>query len=664
MADSSFDRSTRKRFQWQAVIAAVLAGGVLLAITAPAASAAAPDTTITSGPPDRINHRSAFFTFTASGGRARFSYKLDRRAWTPFSARAFAHLRGLRPGVHIFRVRAGDGAGHVDATPAVARIVVDLTPPRARFRSGPKGAGPRKRGFKSATATFRFVSSERRSTFTCSVDGHSPLPCASPLTVQVTRNGWHNVVVRATDRAGNASRAFRRSWKVGDHTPPTARIVIAPASAGSTSSVEFVFTTTKREPGARFRCSLDGSIYRFCTSPASYNQLRLGTHRFVLEAVDSVGNISRPLPYAWIVSSRVTPPNTTISSGPAAFSSAPTATFRFFASRTPARFECALDGSAWLACGSPLNLAALKSGAHTFRVRAIDAQGNVDDTPAVWNWTISATANWKLLIADNMSTKKRILITDFSGRIVWEFDNPTGNGSSFAGPLGVRWMPNGHILATFGTGKVGEIDPATKTFVHKTTGDGFQSPYDAQLLSDGNLAVATRFNSGGRVAVFRGWSSTIVWSRAVPQAHTLEFRPAGTGYHTSLPTLIVGGFGDLEEVTYQPGGPQTVVWSGHSEFTHRVIVDSDGNLVATEGYYFHRFTRAGSELWRVQKNPTEESRGIAENPVTPGFIFVILSDNAIEFYDRNGHFQRLWRQLSDGSILQHPYGLRTIQYPG
>jgi hypothetical protein len=176
--------------------------------------------------------------------------------------------------------------------------------------------------------------------------------------------------------------------------------------------------------------------------------------------------------------------------------------------------------------------------------------------------------------------------------------------------------------------------------------------------------VATRFNSGGRVAVFKGWSSTIVWQRAVPQAHALEFRPAGTGYHTSLPTLIVGGFGELDEVTYQPGGPQTVVWSGHSEFTHRVIIDSDGNLVATEGYYFHKFNRAGQNFWRIQKNPTEESRGIAENPVTPGYIVVILSDNAIDFYDRNGNFQRKWRQLSDGSILQHPYGLRTIQYPG
>ena len=109
----------------------------------------------------------------------------------------------------------------------------------------------------------------------------------------------------------------------------------------------------------------------------------------------------------------------------------------------------------------------------------------------------------KLLIADYLN--RRLLITDFAGRVVWQFQNPTGNVSYTAGPIGVKWLPGNKILATFGTGEVGVIDVATKTWDWQTKGFGgiaFSSPYDAELLPDGNLAVALRLNDGGRVTVY------------------------------------------------------------------------------------------------------------------------------------------------------------------
>jgi hypothetical protein len=51
-------------------------------------------------------------------------------------------------------------------------------------------------------------------------------------------------------------------------------------------------------------------------------------------------------------------------------------------------FQCRLDGGSWQPCSSPRSYGGLKKSAHVFRVRAIDAAGNVDSSPDAWSWTI------------------------------------------------------------------------------------------------------------------------------------------------------------------------------------------------------------------------------------------------------------------------------------
>jgi Ca2+-binding RTX toxin-like protein len=84
----------------------------------------------------------------------------------------------------------------------------------------------------------------------------------------------------------------------------------------------------------------------------------------------------------------LTPPDTTITSGPSGTTSDTTPTFTFTSSEAGSTFECRVDGGAWVACTTPFTTAELSPGDHTFEVRATDGVGNVDPTPASRAFTV------------------------------------------------------------------------------------------------------------------------------------------------------------------------------------------------------------------------------------------------------------------------------------
>ncbi|MDP9384294.1 MAG: S8 family serine peptidase, partial [Actinomycetota bacterium] len=87
-----------------------------------------------------------------------------------------------------------------------------------------------------------------------------------------------------------------------------------------------------------------------------------------------------------------TAPETSITSGPGGLVNSRSASFGFASSEASASLECRLDAAAWSACTSPEAYASLADGSHTFEVRATDAAGNVDPSPASRTWTVDATA--------------------------------------------------------------------------------------------------------------------------------------------------------------------------------------------------------------------------------------------------------------------------------
>lgn len=92
-------------------------------------------------------------------------------------------------------------------------------------------------------------------------------------------------------------------------------------------------------------------------------------------------------PVRWTASTPTSPrdttaPQTTIKAGPSGKAGSHKATFKFKANEAGSTFECKLDRKPWKGCRSPKAHKSLKHGKHVFKVRARDAAGNVDPSPA------------------------------------------------------------------------------------------------------------------------------------------------------------------------------------------------------------------------------------------------------------------------------------------
>jgi uncharacterized repeat protein (TIGR01451 family) len=356
---------------------------------------AAPDTTINTSPP---NPSTANVSFTFSGndgsgtGVAGFECKLDSGTFA--SCTSQQAYNSLADGSHTFEVRAIDGAGNVDATPASYMWTVDATPPDTTINSNPTNLS------NSSSASFTFSGSDTGgsgvASFECKLDAGSFAACTSPQTYNNLSDGSHIFEVRAIDNAGNTDASPASYTWVVDTTAPDTTIAANPTNPSSTSSASFSFTGNDGTGTgvSSFECQLDGGGFSTCTSPQSYNSLTDGSHTFQVRAVDNAGSTdSTPSSFTWTVDTVA--PDTIINSTPSNTSNSTSASFTFSGTDSGTgvvSFECKLDMGSFAACTSPRNYTMLSNGSHTFEVRAIDNIGNVDPSPASYAWTVDTVS--------------------------------------------------------------------------------------------------------------------------------------------------------------------------------------------------------------------------------------------------------------------------------
>ena len=201
-------------------------------------------------------------------------------------------------------------------------------------------------------------------------------------------DGSYTVHIRAKDNALNTETGPSRSFTF-DTTAPNTTIDSNPTDPSSSANANFTFSST--EGASTFECELDGGGFSSCSTPKSYAGLSEGSHTFKVRATDAAGNTDgSPAQYTWTVDTVA--PNTTIDSNPTDPSSSANANFTFSSTEGASTFECEIDGGGFSSCSTPKSYAGLSEGSHTFEVRATDAAGNTDASPAQYTWTVDTIA--------------------------------------------------------------------------------------------------------------------------------------------------------------------------------------------------------------------------------------------------------------------------------
>lgn len=448
-------------------------------------------------------------------------------------------------GMERFAVNgATDGhAGLANGDASTILYCADSTGPETTIASKPDNPS------KLAQAPFTFTSNEAGATFECALDAAADsntfTSCSSTYTTGTLTEGTHKIKVRAKDLSGNVDATPEVYTWVVDLTEPDTKIDKKPVDP-SGPSVTFTFTST--EDGSTFQCHLDLDDWKTCTASYPITDLTTGSHTIYVRAIDKAGNVdSTPDHYTWTVDA--TPPDTTIVTKPTDPSSTSAVPFTFTGSETAVTFECRWEKTGdWTACESPLTKPQT-NGSHTFEVRAKDAVGNVDPTPATWTWVVNATAIETTITAhpNAVSTTTKGTFTFDSNTTGVTFEcrlDKTGDWKACPGTYTVDVTDGSHTIEVRAKDGAGNVDatPDTFTWVVQTGG-----PVIVDAGADADDGGTVVYLDGGEVDARKldgavdvtPTDTNVVDTRPADTAPVVDTRPADTATADTQPAVDV-----------------------------------------------------------------------------------------------------------------------------
>jgi hypothetical protein len=181
----------------------------------------APETTIDSGPASVVNSASASFSFSSSEAGSTFECSLDAAPLAECaSPKEYA---GLLDGEHTFEVRAINGLGTADPTPAKHTWTVDTVVPEAPTITSPEDNSHNNTGSVTLSGTAEpgstieiFEGTASKGTTRADASG------AWSVMIKSVPDGSHTYTATATDAATNTSPPSNTRTVIVDVTQPDA----------------------------------------------------------------------------------------------------------------------------------------------------------------------------------------------------------------------------------------------------------------------------------------------------------------------------------------------------------------------------------------------------------------------------------------------------------
>ncbi|MFV0318709.1 MAG: Ig-like domain repeat protein [Microthrixaceae bacterium] len=527
---------------------------------------APPETLIDSGPAPLANTTDATISFSSPDPGVTYECALDG---APFaSCTSPVQLTGLTDGQHTFEVRAVDGAGLADPSPASLTWTVDTVAPTVTIDSGPSGT------VGAGAVTFAFSTSETANTY-CSLDGGPFEACSSPRYLGELAGASHSFAVYAVDTAGNTGPTVSRTWSV-DEDVPVVTITSAPPTYSDSADATIGYSVN--DPAATVECSIDGQVWQDCgptPGQVSLSGLGDGPHTVSIKATDNVGNQSSPAVATWRVDT--TDPVVSIDGGTPAVTNSTTGEVTFSVEdASPTTTECRLDGTdPWTECTTGAQFPGLAEGAHTIEVRATDAAGNAGPA-ASWSFTVDLTAPVATITSGPTGT-----VADPDAALGFEVDDPAAtaecrlDGGAWAAdcqsPVSYQGLANGtHTFEVRATDAVGNVGPAVeRTWTVETIEPDTTIAGQPPALSNSSSA-AFDFTSNVGGATFEcsldggGWNDCAadeVFENLSDGSHILRVRASAGGLTDPTPaefTWTVDTTAPVLELTSAPSGTTTV----------------------------------------------------------------------------------------------------------
>ncbi|WP_338697753.1 choice-of-anchor tandem repeat GloVer-containing protein [Bradyrhizobium sp. 26S5] len=452
-------------------------------------------------------------------------------------------------GAHTITASATDTAGN-SSSETFTVTVRDTTPPMLTPVANQTDEAT---GAAGAAAVFS-------ATATDLVDGTDPVVFKEGSTVVHSGGtfaiGTHTITASATDAAGNSS-SETFTVTVRDTTAPVLTPVAnqtdeATGAAGAVAT--FSATATDLVDGPDTVVFKEGS-----TVVHSGGTFAIGTHTITASSTDAAGNSSSE---TFTVTVRdTTAPDTSIVTGPSSLSNSNQAAFTVKGTDAVGvtGFAYKIDNGSWAStASSSIALTGLSDGSHVFQVAAFDAAGNLDATPASFNWTVDTKAP---TVSEHLLTDTGTSSTDK----ITSNDALTGSGD-----------PNAVVHFTVDGVAIGATATASGTGAWSFTPTGLLDGVHTIVASETDLAG----NTGSS-------SLTFTLDTKAPQSEVTSIAQNG---NAAKATVTFGGLSEagstiLKIVENQIGGG-VVGTDGNGSSTVLATASASGGWSVTTGTGF------------------------------------------------------------------------------